>query len=40
MIEEKEVFADSYAPGDAAVEYFEQALTDNEVCVFYTFPKE
>jgi hypothetical protein len=39
-VEEKEVSAESYTPGDPAVEHLEQALTDNEVCVFYTFPKE
>lgn len=39
VIEEKEVSEEDYSADDAALEYFEQAFTDNEVCVFYTFPK-
>ena len=38
LIEEKEVFAESYQSDDPALEYFEQAVTDDEVCVFHTFP--
>jgi hypothetical protein len=39
VIEEKEVFADSYSLEDDGLEYFEQALIDGEVCVVHTFPK-
>ncbi len=39
IVEEKEVTAESYALNDTAMDHFEQALTDQEVCVLYTFPK-
>ncbi len=39
IVEEKEVSAEHYTANDPALEHFEQALTDDEVCVLYTFPK-
>lgn len=39
VVEEKTVSADSYDPDNPALEYFNQALTDREVCVFYTSPR-
>ena len=39
IVEEKEVSAENYTPGDPAMDYFEQAITDDEVCVIYTFPR-
>lgn len=40
IVEEKSVSPESYSSSDEAVKYFEQALVDGEVCVFYTFPKD
>jgi hypothetical protein len=39
IVEEKEVSAESYEADEPGLEHFEQALIDDEVCVFYTFPK-
>ena len=40
VVELKRISADVYSPGDDGLEYFNQALIDHEVCVFYTFPRE
>jgi len=39
IIEEKEVSAESYGADEPGLEHFAQAITDDEVCVFYTYPK-
>jgi hypothetical protein len=39
-IEARVIGRDDYAVTDDGLKYYEQALVDHEVCVFYTFPKE
>ena len=40
VLEERNISEESYTLGENGIEYFKQALIDNEVCVFYTFPKK
>jgi hypothetical protein len=38
--QQKRILLESYADGDEGKQYFEQALIDEEVFVFYTFSKD
>jgi hypothetical protein len=38
--EEKTISSGTYSPGDEGLRYFNQAITDGEVCAIHTYPKE